>query len=209
MNKNLTLTGMMGVGKSTIGKNLAKKLKYNFIDVDKLIEAKERSSVNFIFENKSENYFRKIEKDITLKMLKKKNSVISLGGGAFLDKSIRKYAKKRTVSFWLDLNIDELVKRLKRSKKRPLLHKKDIGETIKKIYLEREKIYNEADFKVKCNSLKSKYASLKQFPKDFQSHLVPGVRILEKFHLEKPDGFGIHSEFVKTSTAVCLSGKNQ
>ena len=155
MNKNLTLTGMMGVGKSTIGKNLAKKLKYNFIDVDKLIEAKERSSVNFIFENKSENYFRKIEKDITLKMLKKKNSVISLGGGAFLDKSIRKYAKKRTVSFWLDLNIDELVKRLKRSKKRPLLHKKDIGETIKKIYLEREKIYNEADFKVKCNSLKS------------------------------------------------------
>jgi shikimate kinase len=64
--KNLTLTGMMGVGKSTVGKNLAKKLKYNFIDVDKLIEIKEGISINMIFKNKSENYFRKIENEITL-----------------------------------------------------------------------------------------------------------------------------------------------
>ena len=72
MGKNLTLTGMMGVGKSTIGKNLAKKLNYNFIDVDKLIEKKEGSSINLIFKNKSENYFRKIESEITLSELKKK-----------------------------------------------------------------------------------------------------------------------------------------
>ena len=86
LNKNLTLTGMMGVGKSTIGKNLAKRLKYNFFDVDKLIEIKEGASINSIFKNKSENYFRKIENEITLQVLKKKNSVISLGGGAFLNK---------------------------------------------------------------------------------------------------------------------------
>ena len=90
MGKNLTLTGMMGVGKSTIGKILAKKLNYNFVDVDKLIEAREGSSISLIFKNKGENYFRKIESEITLSELKKNNLVISLGGGAFINNSIRK-----------------------------------------------------------------------------------------------------------------------
>ena len=90
MRKNLTLTGMMGVGKSTIGKNLAKKLNYNFVDVDKIIEFKERMSINSIFKNKGEGYFRKIESEMTLFELKKDNSVISLGGGAFLNKTIRR-----------------------------------------------------------------------------------------------------------------------
>ncbi len=145
----------MGVGKSTIGKNLAKKLKYNFVDVDKLIEAKEGSSINFIFKNKSEVYFRKVENEITLAELKKNDSVISLGGGAFLSNEIRKSAKKLSVSFWLDVPINELIKRLKKNKKRPLLFKKNIEETVKKIYFDRKKIYNEADFRIKCNSLKS------------------------------------------------------
>ena len=122
--KNITLTGMMGVGKSTIGRNLAKKLNYKFIDVDKLIETTEGSSINLIFKNKSENYFRKLENEITLQVLKENNSVISLGGGAFLNKSIRLTSKRKSVSFWLDINTDELIKRLKRTKKRPLLYKK-------------------------------------------------------------------------------------
>ena len=155
MGKSLTLTGMMGVGKSTIGKNLAKKLRYNFIDVDKLIEAEEGLSINLIFKNKSEGYFRKVENKITLAELKKKNSVISLGGGAFLNNAIRRQTKKLSVSFWLDLPIDELIKRLKKSRQRPLLFKKNITETVKKIYFNRKKIYNEADFRIKCNSLKS------------------------------------------------------
>ena len=146
---------MMGVGKSTIGKNLAKKLKYNFVDVDKIIEAKEGLSINLIFKNKSESYFRKIENDITLSELKKDNSVISLGGGAFLNKTIRRNAKKFSTSFWLDVPVYELIKRLKKSSQRPLLFKKNIDETVKKIYFDRKKIYNEADFRIKCNSLKS------------------------------------------------------
>ena len=85
---------MMGVGKSTVGKNLAKKLKYNFIDIDKLIETKEKSSISLIFKNKGESYFREIENEITLQELNKDNSVISLGGGAFLNKSIRSCVKK-------------------------------------------------------------------------------------------------------------------
>ena len=155
MRKNLTLTGMMGVGKSTIGKILAKQLNYKFVDIDKLIENKEGSTINFIFKNKSESYFRKIESDITLAELKKYNSVISMGGGAFLNNSIRKSAKKLSTSFWLDVPIDALIKRLKKNNKRPLLLEKNINEEVKKIYFNRKKIYNEADYRIKCDSLRS------------------------------------------------------
>ena len=154
MGKNLTLTGMMGVGKSTIGKNLAKKLKYKFIDVDKLIESNEGLSINLIFKNKGESYFRKVESEITLSELKNNKSVISLGGGAFLNNAVRKNVKKLSVSFWLDLPISQMVKRLKKNTQRPLLLSKNIAETTKKIYDERKKIYNEADYRIKCNSRK-------------------------------------------------------
>ena len=155
MGKNLTLTGMMGVGKSTIGKILAKQLNYKFVDVDKLIEDKEGSTINFIFKHKSESYFRKIENDITLAELKKNNSVISMGGGAFLNNSIRMSAKKLSTSFWLDVSIDELIKILKKNNKRPLLLKKNTNKEVKKIYFDRKKIYNEADYRIKCDSLRS------------------------------------------------------
>ena len=144
----------MGVGKSTIGKSLAEKLSFNFKDIDKLIERKEGCSINQIFKNKSENYFRRLENIISIQELKKKDNVISLGGGAFLNNSIRRTVKKSCVSFWLDVEINELVKRLRRSKKRPLLYNKNLRETINKIYLERKNTYNEADFKIKCNFLK-------------------------------------------------------
>ena len=154
MTKNLVLTGMMGVGKSTIGKSLAKRLSYNFIDMDKLIEDREGCSINIIFKNKGENYFRKIETSLSLRELKKNNTIISLGGGAFLNNSIRKAVKDTSVSFWLDVSINELVKRLNKTKKRPLLFKKNMKDTVSKIYLERKRIYNEADFRIKCRFLK-------------------------------------------------------
>ena len=145
----------MGVGKSTVGKILAKKLNYNFVDVDKLIELKENSSISSIFKNKGENYFRKIEHKVILSELNTNNSVISLGGGAFLNNATRVKVKKLSSSFWLDVSIEELIKRLKNNKKRPLLLNKNLNETVKKIYFERKKIYNEADFRIKCNFLKS------------------------------------------------------
>ena len=145
---------MMGVGKSTIGKSLASKLSYKFIDIDRLIEKKEGSTIEAIFINKNESYFRSLENRITLHELKKENTVISLGGGAFLNSSIRRSVKNYSISFWLDVNHNILIKRLKKSKKRPLLLKKNLDTTVKKIYLERKKTYSEANFKIRCENLK-------------------------------------------------------
>ena len=144
---------MMGVGKSTIGKKLAEKLKRKFVDIDKIIEIKEKNTIKEIFENEGENYFRKIEKKITLKELKKDNLVIALGGGAFLNTSIRKEIKNSCLSFWLDLSISSILLRLKNVKKRPLLDEKNLTESINEIYSKRKKIYNEANFRIKCGSM--------------------------------------------------------
>ena len=153
MKKNLVLTGMMGVGKSTIGKKLAKKLKRKFVDIDKIIEIKEKNTIKEIFENKGENYFRKIEKKITLEELKKNNLVMALGGGAFINTSIRRKIKSSCLSFWLDLTVESLLTRLKNVKKRPLLDQDKLEQSINKIYSERKKIYNESNFRIKCNSM--------------------------------------------------------
>ena len=153
MKKNLVLTGMMGVGKSTIGKKLSKKLKLKFVDIDQIIEEKEKSTINEIFKNKGENYFRKIEKKTTLEILKRKNLVIALGGGGFINSSIRKEVINSSISFWLDLSLKSLLPRLKNVKKRPLLNQENLEENMNKIYLERKKIYNESNYKIKCNSI--------------------------------------------------------
>tara|TARA_B100000963_G_scaffold93567_1_gene80537 strand:- start:12170 stop:12664 length:495 start_codon:yes stop_codon:yes gene_type:complete len=144
---------MMGVGKSTIGKKLAKKLKRKFRDIDQLIEEKENLSIRDIFEKKGESYFRKIEKKITLEELKKTNLIIALGGGAFVNSTIRKEVKNSALSIWLDLNLKSIISRLRNVRKRPLLNKDNLEETLNKIYSERKKFYNESDFRIKCSSL--------------------------------------------------------
>ena len=154
MRKSLVLTGMMGAGKSTVGKSLADKLSFKFKDIDRIIEFNEGCTIDIIFKNKGENYFRSLENKITLSSLKEANTVISLGGGAFLSNSIRRTVKHSSISFWLDVKTDILINRLKKNKIKPLLFRKNLNETVKKIYLERKKTYSEADFKIKCNSLK-------------------------------------------------------
>ena len=138
MNKNLVLTGMMGVGKSTIGRLIAKKLKAKFIDVDKVIEKNEKMSIKKIFDYKGEKYFRKIEEKITFKILKNKNAVIALGGGAFMNNEIREKVLKSSLSVWLILSLNKLISRYKRNNRRPLLNKKKLEVDVKKIYLNSE-----------------------------------------------------------------------
>ena len=143
----------MGVGKSTVGKKLAKKMKLKFVDIDQIIELKEKATISEIFKNRGENYFRKFEKKITLGELKKINLVIALGGGAFMNETIRKEVKDTSVSFWLDLNVKSLLPRLKNLKKRPLLNQNNLEKKMNKIYSKRKKIYNESNFRIKCNSI--------------------------------------------------------
>ena len=152
-NKNLVLLGMMGSGKSTIGKILSKKTGYKFIDIDQKIEQKENSSIFQIFQIQGENYFRNLEQEMTLKYLNQKRAVISLGGGAFLNDFIRKNVLKNTISIWLNWDSNTLIKRIKNSNKRPItfsLNKFDIEKLIE----ERNKIYSKALFKLDCENLK-------------------------------------------------------
>ena len=153
MKKNLILTGMMGVGKSTIGKSLSKKLNMNFIDIDKLIEKNENSTIPKIFEENGEEYFRNLEKKISLLEIKKTESVISLGGGAFMNKEIRSIVLNTCCSFWLDLKIKTIEDRIKNSNKRPLLNKKNLRFSLNEIYNNRKDIYNLANHKIDCNKI--------------------------------------------------------
>ena len=143
----------MGVGKSTIGRKLAYKLKLKFADIDRIIEKTQKRQSKIFSQKKVKSTLDKLKKKITLVELSKSQQVIALGGGAFLNKSIRNEVKNTSLSFWLDLNLDILYSRLKKSKKRPLLNDGNLEETINKIYSERKKIYNESNFKIKCDSL--------------------------------------------------------
>tara|TARA_B100001540_G_scaffold181055_1_gene159720 strand:- start:83 stop:598 length:516 start_codon:yes stop_codon:yes gene_type:complete len=150
--KNIVLIGMMGSGKSTIGYLLSKTIDLKFIDIDKTIEKETSLKIHNIFEKKGEAYFRNLEEKITLKFLKSKRKIISLGGGGFLNKNIRKETLINNVSFWLNWKSKTIIKRIYKSKKRPLAF--DVSENdLKKIIIERSKTYSEANFKINCESL--------------------------------------------------------
>ena len=149
--KNIVLIGMMAAGKTTVGFKLAKKLNYNFFDIDTEIEKLENEKIIDIFQNKGENYFRKIEEKISLVFLEKGKCVISIGGGAFLNESIRRKIKINSYSFWLNWKIKTILDRISKSKRRPLalkLNKKDLANLFRK----RIKFYKQSDFKVNCEN---------------------------------------------------------
>tara|TARA_B100000965_G_C18981074_1_gene494079 strand:- start:21 stop:533 length:513 start_codon:yes stop_codon:yes gene_type:complete len=150
--ENLVFLGMMGSGKSSIGSIIAKKLKIDFIDIDKEIENEMGISIRRIFETKGEDYFRKVEEKITLKKLKFKPVVISLGGGAFINKNIKKEVLKNHLSFWLNWDTKILIDRIKNSKKRPVAFnasEEDLTDLIKK----RSNFYSKALYEIKCDNL--------------------------------------------------------
>ena len=166
--KNLVFLGMMGSGKSSIGSLIAKKLQLNFIDIDNVIENELGLSIKKIFEIKGENYFRKFEKKTTLKKLKSSSTVISLGGGAFSNKNIRKEVITNHISFWLNWSNDILLNRIKNSKKRPLAFNSSENEIIDLIK-KRSNIYSKALYKIECDNL-TKKEIVKEILKIYETH---------------------------------------
>ena len=150
--ENLVFLGMMGSGKSSIGSLAAKKLKLNFVDIDKEIEKSLNMTIKKIFEVKGEDYFRKIEEQITLKKLKLNSTVISLGGGAFTNNNIRNEILKNHLSFWLNWDDKTLLNRIKNSRKRPLAINATDTELINLIK-KRSNIYCKALYEIKCDNL--------------------------------------------------------
>ena len=166
--ENLVFLGMMGSGKSSIGSLVAKKLKLNFIDVDKEIEKELGISIPKIFETKGEDYFRKFEEKITLKILRINSVVVSLGGGAFVNKMIRKEVLKNHISFWLNWNNETLLNRIKNSKKRPLAFNSTENELIDLIK-KRSNVYSKALYQIKCDRM-SKSEIVKKVLKNYEIH---------------------------------------
>ncbi len=168
--ENLVFLGMMGSGKSSIGSLIAKKLNLDFIDIDKEIEEELGISIKKIFETRGEDYFRKFEEKITLKKLKLNSVVISLGGGAFTNKHIRKEILKNHISIWLNWKNEILLNRIKNSKKRPLAINSTDKELIDLIN-KRSNIYSKALYEIKCDNL-SKNEIIKKIIKTHETNQI-------------------------------------
>ena len=151
--KNVILIGMMGAGKSTIGHLISKKYNLKFVDIDKLIENETKMKISDLFEKKGEIFFRNLEEKTTLKVLNFKDTVVSLGGGGFINEKIRLEILKNHFSFWLKWNNKTLINRIKLSKKRPLAFNLSDNE-LNKLIKKRSKIYSKAMFKIYCQNLK-------------------------------------------------------
>ena len=156
MKKNLVLLGMMAVGKTTLGKIVAKKQELKFIDIDASIEKKNSMTIKEIFKKKGEKFFRKEEENEILKSLEKNNCVIALGGGAFMNKTVRENILKNAISIWLNVNLKTLNQRVKWNQKRPLLKEENNQKKITELYAERKDIYKLANHQIACDKLSRK-----------------------------------------------------
>tara|TARA_B100000965_G_scaffold376798_1_gene370370 strand:+ start:349 stop:867 length:519 start_codon:yes stop_codon:yes gene_type:complete len=164
--KSLILVGMMASGKSTIGSLVSKKLNLDFIDIDKNIEKNEGMKIFQIFKQKGEKHFREVEKNLTIEILNKKNCVISLGGGAFLNDEIRKKILMDHLSVWLNWSPSTIINRVKKNNKRPIINKLNKNE-IEKLIKYRSSKYSLANFKLDCEN-HSKYEIVKKIIKLYE-----------------------------------------
>lgn len=148
---NIYLIGMMGSGKSTVGKFLAHKLEYRFLDTDNTIETLTKQSINDIFAEDGEEVFRTLENQVLAQVSSYLHTVISTGGGIVLKKDNWAHLRDGMV-IWLDVPVDVLVKRLKDDRSRPLLKETDLQEKLTTILAQRKHLYAQADLTITINA---------------------------------------------------------
>ncbi len=150
---NIILTGFMGTGKSLVGKKLAKRLKMSYLDTDKLIEKREAAKIYRIFQEKGEDYFRRVETEIIKEVSSLDNCVISTGGGAILKAENLAALKRKGVTICLSAHPEVILKRTSKSQNRPLLKSKDRERAVLHLLRRRRSFYEKADFEVDTSEL--------------------------------------------------------
>ena len=148
----LVLVGLMGAGKSSVGKKLSDFLNVGFIDADQEIENAAGMNIVEIFEKFGEQYFRDGEKKVISRLILQRPQVLSTGGGAFISKEIREIIKIHGYSIWLQADLETLWSRVSVKGSRPLLNKKYPKKELKKLIIERNPIYNIADITVESKA---------------------------------------------------------
>ncbi|MCZ6743563.1 MAG: shikimate kinase [Alphaproteobacteria bacterium] len=146
--KTIVLVGLMGAGKTSVGRLLAKRLDLEFIDADDEIEQAARCSIGQIFESHGEAEFRDGERRVIARLLTGPTHVLATGGGAFMRKETRDAIRGRGISVWLRADLDLLLRRVSRRKNRPLLRNENPRQTLEKLIEERYPVYAEADIVV-------------------------------------------------------------
>lgn len=151
--RSIVLVGIMGVGKSTIGKRLSQYLDIPFVDADKEIEKAAGMSIEDIFEQFGEQAFRSGEKKVIKRLMSEGQKILATGGGAFMNEEIREDIKEGGVSVWLDADLDILMKRVQRRSDRPLLKQDDPEAVMKALLEERNPVYALADVKIESRTV--------------------------------------------------------
>jgi shikimate kinase len=146
--RSIVLVGMMGSGKSSIGRRLAARLAVPFVDADAEIEAAAGMTIPEIFEKHGEPYFRAGEARVIARLLDHGPQVLATGGGAFMNRDTRAAIRAKAISVWLKAELDVLLRRIKRRTDRPLLKTEDPGATLTRLIAERYPVYAEADLTV-------------------------------------------------------------
>jgi shikimate kinase len=141
MSENIFLVGPMGVGKTTIGSQLARKLKYDFVDSDTEIEKRTGASISLIFDIEGEEGFRKREAQMIDELTQQRHIVLSTGGGSVLDEASRQNLRSKGYVVYLKASVDILYERLKKSRNRPLMETDDKQKVIEDLLAVREPLY--------------------------------------------------------------------
>jgi shikimate kinase len=150
--KPVVLVGLMGAGKSTIGRRLSHALDLPFIDADQEIAQAAGCSISDIFEIYGETIFRDLEQRVMLRLVSDKPCIIATGGGAFMNPAVRKIIREKAISLWLKAELDVLLERVSRRDTRPLLKTGDRRSILGRLIEERHPIYAEADITIDSNA---------------------------------------------------------